>query len=950
MSGERERPAPSADPALAETLATLLGEQAALITGAMDAWFERLLPQAIGPPAAAAAATGAAVAASGTGSSPLAAHRAVPGTPETAVELARFDFADGWQGWTYFRAAQLLAGGAFEVAHDVTTPGIASPPLAIGRGGLLRVELTTDLPRERAVPLHLRITDASDTPLCADLPVPNGESEHFIYVPQRFRTVRALLLVIPPRKSMRVRVRRLVLQRVDSDDHFAHRVQGIVPATIASLASIPERSALLADTVASLLAQCAIVRVFLNGYPGVPPFLRHPRVQVRRSQDWDDRGDAGKFAWVAERDEAEWRIIADDDLIYPPDFAARMVEAVRRHERPVIAGVHGILLKQPFEHYYEPRSRHVFHFQSRLLQERTVHVLGTNTVCYHSDTVAMSPGDFMFPNMADLFLARYAHRRGIAMVTVARPRNWVRQNSTGEEMVSIYQESLLRTGSRFDTSWIQDAVSRSFAPLTLQPTRRPKLAFAVLAADSSEFERTMESWRRHRSLNFDWAVLVAATTGAAELTEHIGSLSIDHEMHVLPAGSDAAAMLQRAARLRPDAVLLASGGAEFVAPGWETAALSELPAGVSAIQVTSATAARLLVVPGAHLGIPNLDFAATGDAAAPEAARPLAAALRGSAKSVPMSAGVPARQTPPSPNLPPPSPGLTINRFFRRVLLINLDRRPDRLRLAAARLGAAGVAFERVSAVDGQSPGIRAEFGAYRMQAPVTVAAPHRVRSSPDFFMRYPSQTARVGFAETGKAGKAIRSPGAWAYLRTWERILERALHDGDETLLVLDDDVVLHRDCRVLFAAVAASIPADWLILQLGTQQHEWGAEWLTWRNPMLYATHGVAIGSHGVGLRGEILPFLFDQVRRMLLPFDTGALAAACGAFPDRCFVTWPNIAIQELGDSDIGSSAFQSTRTVAEAAAVYRWSLSDYDDLRDADYVAPAAARQRTAGMVR
>jgi GR25 family glycosyltransferase involved in LPS biosynthesis len=157
--------------------------------------------------------------------------------------------------------------------------------------------------------------------------------------------------------------------------------------------------------------------------------------------------------------------------------------------------------------------------------------------------------------------------------------------------------------------------------------------------------------------------------------------------------------------------------------------------------------------------------------------------------------------------------------------------------------------------------------------------------------------------------------------------VLEEALREGTESLLVLDDDVLLHKDTRTLFAEAFKQLPDDWLILQLGTLQYNWSPPWAEWYSPMLYRTNGSAIGSHAVGMRFDVIPYLLDHVRRFDMPYDIGALSAATRAFADRCFVVSPNLAIQSLVDSDIGTSDFQKGKKREEAAATYRWHIDDY-----------------------
>ena len=260
--------------------------------------------------------------------------------------------------------------------------------------------------------------------------------------------------------------------------------------------------------------------------------------------------------------------------------------------------------------------------------------------------------------------------------------------------------------------------------------------------------------------------------------------------------------------------------------------------------------------------------------------------------------------------------------------MINLARRPDRWDQISRGLHRAGIRAERVAAVDGASPEIAAEYAAYASQ-PLTVVSPavRPITSSKDFYFHYESQRSRVAFVEARSGRKAIASAGAWAYLKTWETILERALVDQIETLLVFDDDVVFHRRSGSIFRDAVRGLSDDWLMLQLGTMQFHWEGEWMQPCGTHLYRTNGSAVGSHAVGVRLELIPFLLEHVKRMELPFDTGAVSAATRAFKERCFVVSPNVAIQRLADSDIGTSDFQATRKRGDIAKTHRWVLEDY-----------------------
>lgn len=111
-----------------------------------------------------------------------------------------------------------------------------------------------------------------------------------------------------------------------------------------------------------------------------------------------------------------------------------------------------------------------------------------------------------------------------------------------------------------------------------------------------------------------------------------------------------------------------------------------------------------------------------------------------------------------------------------RVVVISLARRPERLAAFRERLAAAwpGQAIEVVRAVDGQ-------------------ASP-----PPDWWGT---------------------SPGAWGCYRSHQRILEDALHDGVESVLIFEDDATFAADFASRLDAYWQALPADAGQIYLGGQ-----------------------------------------------------------------------------------------------------------------------------------
>ena len=219
---------------------------------------------------------------------------------------------------------------------------------------------------------------------------------------------------------------------------------------LATLASIPRRVALLECTVASLLPQVDELGVFLNGYNQIPAFLDHPRIVVARSQDHEDRGDAGKFFWKPERG---YHLTCDDDLVYPPDYVRRMIEGIEAYEREAVVSFHGAqVIHGTFS------SRCIFHCTRRLPEDVRAHLPGTGVLGYHADLRLRFnfSEDFKHSNMADVWAAVKAKREQVPVYVRKHDGGWVVAQRDPESR-TIYQHFAGRSD-------VQDRIIREAAP------------------------------------------------------------------------------------------------------------------------------------------------------------------------------------------------------------------------------------------------------------------------------------------------------------------------------------------------------------------------------------------------------------------------------------------------------------------------------------------------------
>lgn len=214
---------------------------------------------------------------------------------------------------------------------------------------------------------------------------------------------------------------------------------------VCGVASIPERAQSLKGTVASILPFVDELHVYLNNYADVPDFLGQPKITVYRSQEFGDRGDAGKFFTVGRT--SAFYLAIDDDILYPDDYVWRMVNALRdyrRRGRRVAVGLHGKIMGAEVNHFYRDHARQ-FHYSAALDEARGVHVLGTGTVAFHTADLPITIADFEGPrNLADIHFSLACQRHGVGCLVLPRPQNHIKTQKLAQD------SSIWRTYRRDD--------------------------------------------------------------------------------------------------------------------------------------------------------------------------------------------------------------------------------------------------------------------------------------------------------------------------------------------------------------------------------------------------------------------------------------------------------------------------------------------------------------------
>lgn len=191
---------------------------------------------------------------------------------------------------------------------------------------------------------------------------------------------------------------------------------------IAQIATIPEREQMLKRVVDSLIDQVDYLRVYLNGYKNTPDFLTHSfRIETEILDN--STGDAAKFKGVG--DDECYFFACDDDIHYPRNYTQYMIERIEDYKRKALITLHGrVMMPKPVYSYYRDKVYGV-HCARRLARDQKVDTGGTGVMAFHTSTINLRYEDFKKPNMADIWIAKFAKEQNIPIIAVRHEQDWI---------------------------------------------------------------------------------------------------------------------------------------------------------------------------------------------------------------------------------------------------------------------------------------------------------------------------------------------------------------------------------------------------------------------------------------------------------------------------------------------------------------------------------------------
>lgn len=225
------------------------------------------------------------------------------------------------------------------------------------------------------------------------------------------------------------------------------------------------------------------------------------------------------------------------------------------------------------------------------------------------------------------------------------------------------------------------------------------------------------------------------------------------------------------------------------------------------------------------------------------------------------------------------------NNYFDRIYAISLDRRPERWAQLRAQLVRFGVKAERFSAIDAHWP------------------------ETKEIYQRL--------IARQASSRRRIRSCSELGCLLSHIHILEDARRHGHRRILVLEDDVCLHKWFLREFEKVSW-LPENWALLFLGASQYRWSG--VRQFDDTFYLAN-TTFGAFAVAYDRSIYDMVLKTWRRLDQASDEG-LTEVQRKFPGRCFVFKPNLVIADVRKSDL-----RAPRHQARHARRMRWDLALY-----------------------
>tara|TARA_B100000674_G_scaffold497653_1_gene532278 strand:- start:3570 stop:4304 length:735 start_codon:yes stop_codon:yes gene_type:complete len=168
-----------------------------------------------------------------------------------------------------------------------------------------------------------------------------------------------------------------------------------------------------------------------------------------------------------------------------------------------------------------------------------------------------------------------------------------------------------------------------------------------------------------------------------------------------------------------------------------------------------------------------------------------------------------------------------------------------------------------------------------------------------------------------------FETPGAFGVIMSVYNVLLDAIHNKYKSILILEDDVLFHKNFNYLFKLHTQYIPEYWKLLFLGSSMHSWRInERCILKNGYLIPKGSIP-GAFALGIKSDIYNQLISLILQCRSAWDLEPIKIINKMYYKQCFVIFPNIIISDTRDSNI-----RNGKNLNKKARDCLWDLKNYD----------------------
>ncbi len=216
---------------------------------------------------------------------------------------------------------------------------------------------------------------------------------------------------------------------------------------------------------------------------------------------------------------------------------------------------------------------------------------------------------------------------------------------------------------------------------------------------------------------------------------------------------------------------------------------------------------------------------------------------------------------------------IDINSYFDKIYVLNLKRRPDRLKNIKSKLKKLKINFERFEAIDGDNIEIDYDFSNFR----------------------------------PGKG--MIENRYAYACLLSHFEIIKDAKENNYKRILIFEDDVLISKDIKVHLQKIKNI--NNWKLLYLGSSQYDWNVDFIE-----NFYLSKKSLGTFAYAIDRSIYD---DILNSKISKSVDNLLSDIQNKYYGECFTFYPNICVSDVTESNIREERIQEEHSIK-----MRWNI--------------------------